>query len=120
VQHVTPDQLNIEGTKMMYLAAGLALLGAAIGMAFRWRALLPAIVLVPFLVTIFSVSRGARFDMTATAILIAEAVLQGGYFVGLLLRFLIPAFRSSSAAAESRGGPKASDEDRHPASPTEA
>lgn len=109
---------------MMYLAAGLALLGAAIGMAFRWRALLPAIVLVPFVVTIFSVSRGARFDMTATAILIAEAVLQGSYFVGLLLRFLIPAFRSSSsgsrAAAESRGGPKASDDDRHPASPTEA
>jgi len=123
LQHVTPDQLAIEGTKMTYLAAGLALLGVGIGLVFRWQALLPVIVVVPVVVTIFSVSRGASFDVTATAILIAEAVLQGSYFAGLLLRLVIRAIKPTpkgSAPLESRGTPKPSHKDRHPASPTEA
>jgi len=108
---------------MTYLAAGLALLGAAIGLAFRWQALLPVIVVVPVVVTIFSVSRGASFEVTATAILLAEVVLQGSYFAGLLLRLAIGAFKptpKASAPVESRGTPKPSHQERHPASPTEA
>jgi hypothetical protein len=69
-----------------YYSVGLAVLGVAVGVAFRWQVLLPAIGLLPPVSIIFSICRGLGFLDTVIVIVLAEAVLQGGYFVGLLIR----------------------------------
>ncbi|MGJ4931203.1 hypothetical protein ACQR1I_34090 [Bradyrhizobium sp. HKCCYLS2038] len=103
---------------MTYLAAGFALSGAAIGFAFRWQALLPIVLVAPFIVIIFSVSRGAGVETTALGILVAEAVLQGGYVVGLVLRMLAPSAKAGSVAgAQKDSRVTGKDDRRHPAPP---
>jgi hypothetical protein len=82
---------------MLYFAALLAVIGATAGLAFRWKLLLPVIVLLPFTAIIFAASRSLRD--TVLIILVAEAVLQGGYFVGLLTRFTATAGMRSATAS---------------------
>jgi hypothetical protein len=76
---------------MEYYAVGLALVGAAAGLAFRWKVLLPIICLLPAALIIFPVSPGLSFLDTALAVIAAEAFLQGGYCVGLLSRAIADA-----------------------------
>jgi hypothetical protein len=77
---------DLKGRLMEYYAVGLAVLGGAVGAAFRWKVLLPIIGLLPFASIIFSISRGFGLVDTTIVILVAEAILQGGYLVGLLIR----------------------------------
>ena len=90
--------LDREGTNMMYFAAGLAVIGAAAGSAFRWKVLLPIIVLLPFAAIVLSVSHSSNLENTVIVVLVAEAILQGGYFVGLLIRFFATAVMRSAGA----------------------
>ena len=101
---------------MTYSAVGLAVIGAAVGLAFRWKVLLPVIVLLPFVAIIFSVSRGLDHRDTAIVVIVAEAVLQGGYFAGLLIRFILTAsirWVRGSSFFRSRRDPEAEGNDRH-------
>ncbi|CCE10421.1 conserved membrane hypothetical protein [Bradyrhizobium sp. STM 3843] len=107
---------------MIYFAVGLALLGTAIGLVFRWKVLLPIIILVPFAAVVFSVARGASLETTVIIVLAAEAILQGGYFLGLLIRFLATAGKRlvrPSSLIERGHVPETRDNDRHPAPPTQ-
>jgi len=70
---------------MEYYAVGLAVLGGAVGAAFRWKVLLPIIGLLPFASIILSISHSFGFIDTMIVIMVAEAILQGGYLVGLLI-----------------------------------
>jgi hypothetical protein len=79
---------------MVYSAFGLAAIGIGAGLAFRWKVLLPIIVLLPLAAIWFSVSRGFSFKDTAVVVVVAEGMLQGGYFVGLLIGFLVASLRS--------------------------
>ena len=74
---------------MEYFAVGLAVLGAAVGIVFRWKVLLPIIVLLLSASIIFSISRGLSFLDAALMVFVAQAILQSGYFVGLLVRPII-------------------------------
>ncbi len=109
---------------MIYSAIGLAVIGAAVGVAFRWKVLLPVIVLLPFAAIVFSVSRGLNHEDTAIVVVAAEAVLQGGYFSGLLIRFISTASMRSagvSSVFKSRRDTKArTGDDRHTAPPAKA
>jgi hypothetical protein len=67
-------------------ALGLAVLGAAVGIAFRWKVLLPIIVLLPAASIIFSISRDLSFLEAAIVVILTQVILQGGYFAGLLIR----------------------------------
>jgi hypothetical protein len=103
---------------MTYFAVGLAVIGAAAGLAFRWKVLLPVIVLLPFAAIILSVSHSLDLENAVIIVLVAEAILQGGYFVGLLIRSIAAAVMRSAGAAgllESRRVSKTVDNDRHPA-----
>ena len=71
---------------MEYSAIGLAVLGAAVGLVFRLKVLLPIIGLLLSASIIFSISRGLSFLDAALMVFVAQAILQSGYFVGLLLR----------------------------------
>lgn len=89
---------------MIYSAIGLAVIGAAVGLVFRWKVLLPVIALVPVAAIVFSVSRSLSYVDTAIVVVVAEAVLQGGYFIGLLIRFVSTAsMRSAGGAGFFRG-----------------
>ena len=83
--------------------------GVAAGLAFRWKVLLPVIVLLPFAVVAFSISRSFGYEETAGIVIGAEAVLQGGYFVGLLIRFVATAAMRliGSSAVKSQHDPAA-------------
>ena len=102
---------------MIYSAVGLAVLGAAAGLAFRWKVLLPIILILPIAVIIFSFSRGLGYADTAIAVIVAEAILQGGYFAGLLLRLMANAI---SGLFKSRRDPEALRKDQRTAPPAEA
>ena len=71
---------------MLYSAIGLAVIGVGAGLAFRWKVLLPVIVLLPLAAIIFSASRGFSYKNAAIVIIVAEGILQAGYFAGLLIR----------------------------------
>ena len=103
---------------MIYYVVGLAVIGAAAGLAFRWKVLLPVIALLPLVAIIFSVSRGLNHKDTAIVVIVAEAVLQGGYFAGLLIRFVSTASTRSawiSGLFKGRRDPEVRDNDGHTA-----
>ncbi|HET7886761.1 MAG TPA: hypothetical protein VFL62_11085 [Bradyrhizobium sp.] len=85
--------------------------------------LLPIIVLLPFAVIAISIARGLSHAETAAAIAVSEAVLQTGYFFGLLVRLIASlAMQSFTAAGFSRGRRDGTTRrnDRHTAPPAGA
>lgn len=78
-----------EDVCMEYSAIGLAVLGAAVGIVFRLKVLLPIIGLLLSASIIFSISRGLSFLDAALMVIVAQAILQSSYFVGLLVRLII-------------------------------
>ena len=76
---------------MIYSAVGLTVIGVAAGLAFRWKVLLPVIVLVPLAAVAMSIPHNYGYEETAIAVILAEAILQGGYFVGLIMRLVASA-----------------------------
>jgi hypothetical protein len=72
-----------------YFAVGSAVLGAMVGIIFRWKVLLPIIGVLLCASIIFSISRGLSFLDAALMVIVAQAVLQTSYFAGLLARHVI-------------------------------
>jgi hypothetical protein len=71
---------------MQYAAIAVAILGCAVGATFRLRFLLGVILLVLAISLVFSLSHGSGLWDKVLIILVPQAVLQGGYFVGLVSR----------------------------------
>jgi hypothetical protein len=78
---------------MEYAATALAILGVAAGIAFRFKVLLPIIGVVLLASIIFSLATGFGFMDTALTLLMAQATLQGSYFLGLLIRAIFSALQ---------------------------
>jgi hypothetical protein len=89
--HVPSDRPMLGSCFMIYSAVGLAVIGVGAGLAFRWKVLLPVIVLLPLAVIVYSVSRGLSYKDTIIVVFAAEGILQVGYFAGLLMRFIADA-----------------------------
>ena len=73
---------------MEYFAVGLAVLGATVGVIFRWKVLLPIVGVILCASIILSISHGLSFRDAALVVIAAQVILQSGYFVGLLIRFV--------------------------------
>ncbi|WP_024506302.1 hypothetical protein [Bradyrhizobium sp. ARR65] len=71
---------------MEYAAGALAVFGAILGLRFRFRVLLPFVMLLFLACVLFSFARGLGWLETLLIILVSEAILQGCYFGGLLIR----------------------------------
>ena len=71
---------------MVYAAIALAFVGAAVGLVFRLKILLPVLGLLLIVSIAFSLERGFSFLDTALTIMIVQTILQGSYFLGLLIR----------------------------------
>lgn len=78
---------------MEYAATALAILGVAAGVAFRAKVLLPIIGAVLLASIIFGLAKGFGFMNTALMVLMGQAILQGSYFLGLLIRAIFSALR---------------------------
>ena len=74
---------------MVYAAIALALVGAAVGLMFRLKVLLPVLGLLLVVSVVFSLERGFSFLDTALTIMVVQTILQGGYFLGLVIRAVL-------------------------------
>ena len=61
---------------------------SSVGAIFRSKVLLPIVAVLLCASIIFSISHGLRFRDAALVVIAAQVILQGGYFVGLLIRFV--------------------------------
>jgi hypothetical protein len=73
---------------MLYAAIALAILGFAVGLAYRLKVLLPILAALLIGSVVFSVGQGFSFLNTALTIMVAQAVIQLSYFLGLVIRAL--------------------------------
>ena len=71
---------------MGYAAVGLAILGFAIGVMFRLKVLLTFVGLLLVFSVAFSLNHGFTFLEAALTILVAQSILQGTYFLGLVAK----------------------------------
>jgi hypothetical protein len=74
-------------------AIGLAILGLLVGITFRLRVLLVIIGLLLVISSVFAVARGFNFVHIALVITTAQAIVQTGYFFGVLTRALFVGIR---------------------------
>jgi hypothetical protein len=71
---------------MVYAAIALVIVGVAVGLVFRLKVLLPILASLLFVSIVFSVARGFSFLDSALTVMVAQAILQGSYFLGLVIR----------------------------------
>jgi hypothetical protein len=76
---------------MVYAAIALAIVGAAVGLAFRLKILLPVLALLLVVSVLFSLNRGFDFLDTALTIMVVQTILQASYFLGLVIRAVLTA-----------------------------
>ena len=69
---------------MGYAAIALAIVGFVVGVVFRLRVLLTLVGVLLLLSIAFSLSQGFSFLQTALTIIVAQTILQGSYFLGLV------------------------------------
>ena len=81
---------------MGYAAIALAIVGFVLGLRFRFKVLLPVLVLLLIGSGIFAVLQGWSFFNTLLAMVTAQTILQGGYFLGILVRSKIAQKRQQS------------------------
>jgi hypothetical protein len=74
------------GHSMQYAAVALVVLGWIIGAAFQLWFLLGAIALLLIISLVFSLSHGFTLWDTILIVMVAQAILQVSYFLGLLSR----------------------------------
>jgi len=73
---------------MTYAAIALAIMGFVVGVMFRFRVLLPILLALLLASIIFALGREAGFLGIVWTIMVAQAIVQASYFVGLVARTL--------------------------------
>jgi hypothetical protein len=73
-----------------YPSIALAVIGFAVGMTFRLKVLF--VILIPLVpaTIIFALGNGHGFPSTASIIMTAQCVVQGSFFIGLVVCTLFP------------------------------
>jgi hypothetical protein len=76
---------------MLYAAIALALVGFVVGVFFRFKVLLPILLLLLLVSIIFSVGHGFGFGDTVLTVFVAQSIVQGSYFLGLVAHAIFSA-----------------------------
>ena len=71
---------------IVYTAVGLSVVGFVVGLTLRLSTFLVFVGLVLIAAIVYSIDAGFGFFSTLLNIMAAEAILQGSYFVGLVVR----------------------------------
>ena len=87
---------------MQYAAIALVILGFTIGILFRFRVLLTAVGIVLVASIGFSVASDFRFLAAFATLMVAQAVLQGSYFMGLIAKAAVSVHRERARQAVRR------------------
>src|SRR5206468_10883483 len=88
------------GIGMEHAAIGLAVFGALLGLRFRFRVLLPFVLLVLLVALFLAFDRQLGAFQTVLVVLISQAILQGSYFIGLATRSPFRAFHRKLIATD--------------------
>jgi hypothetical protein len=79
---------------MAYAAIGLSIVGFAVGLTLRLRALLLFVGVVLVGSIVFSIGAGHGFLSTLLTVILAQTILQSSYFIGLAVRTYISSHRT--------------------------
>jgi hypothetical protein len=78
---------------MGYAAIALAVVGFGLGVTFRFKVLLPVLVLLLIISMVFTVMQGLSFPRAALAVVEVQSIVQVGYFFGVVLRAVVAGMR---------------------------
>jgi hypothetical protein len=71
---------------MQHAAIALAIVGFAVGVMFRFRVLLPILLALLLVSVVFALGKGFTFIGAIWAVMLAQAIVQASYFLGLVAR----------------------------------
>jgi hypothetical protein len=71
---------------MQHAAIALAIMGFVVGVMFRFRVLLPILIALLLVSIAFALGSGFSFLGAVWAIMLAQAIVQASYFLGLVVR----------------------------------
>jgi hypothetical protein len=74
---------------MVWTAIALAISGVAAGILLQLKIFLPIVGLLLVVSFAFSLANGFSFLDTALTIIVAQTILQGGYFLGVTIRTIV-------------------------------
>jgi len=80
---------------MVDVAIALAILGFAVGVVFRLKILLSVLAALLVVSVALSLARGFTFLDTALTVMAAQSIVQGCYFLGLVVRAVFTAAQRS-------------------------
>ena len=78
---------------MGYAAIALAVVGFGLGVTFRFKVLLPFLVLLLIISIVFTATHGFNFPRAALAVIEVQSIVQVGYFFGVVLRAIVAGMR---------------------------
>lgn len=76
---------------MTYAAIAVAIMGFVVGVMFRFRVLLPILLALFFVSVVFSLSHESGLLSIVWTVMLAQAIVQASYFLGLVARTLFTA-----------------------------
>jgi len=76
---------------MTYAAIALAIMGFVVGVMFRFRVLLPILLAVLLVSIVFALGHDLSFLGLVWTVMVAQAIVQASYFLGLVARTLFTA-----------------------------
>jgi hypothetical protein len=79
------DELRQEDG-MTYAAIALAILGFVVGVMFRFRVLLPILLALLLVSIVFALAHELGFLGVVSTVMVAQAIVQASYFLGLVAR----------------------------------
>jgi len=78
---------------MGYAAIVLAVMGFGLGVTFRFKVLLPILMLLLIVSIVFTIAQGFNFLSAVLAIIEVQSIVQVGYFFGIVLRTIVAGMR---------------------------
>ncbi len=78
---------------MGYPAIALAVVGFGLGVTFRFKVLLPILMLLLIISIVYTATQGFNFPRAALEIVEVQSIVQVGYFFGILLRAVVAGMR---------------------------
>jgi hypothetical protein len=74
---------------MGYATVVLAVVGFGLGVTFRFKVLLPVLLLLLIISIVYAAAQGFNFPRAALAVIEVQSIVQLGYFFGVVLRAIL-------------------------------
>jgi hypothetical protein len=78
---------------MGYATVALAVVGFGLGVTFRFKVLLPVLLLLLIISIVYAALQGFNFPRAALTVIEVQSIVQLGYFFGVVLRAILAGMR---------------------------